>query len=61
MPAPPHVTECKSALLLDKLMRPRSIAVVGASERVDALGTRVIRNLQRLGYQGRIFAGQSAL
>jgi acetate---CoA ligase (ADP-forming) len=55
MSAPPRVAERKSELLLDKLMRPRSIAVVGASERVDALGTRVIRNLQRLGYQGRIF------
>jgi acyl-CoA synthetase (NDP forming) len=40
---------------LERLLRPRSIAVVGASERADALGTRVIRNLQQLGYQGSIF------
>jgi len=42
-------------LSLDKLMNPRSIAVVGASEREDALGSRVIRNLRALGYQGRIY------
>jgi acyl-CoA synthetase (NDP forming) len=40
---------------LDKLMNPRSIAVVGASERQDALGSRVIRNLRALGYTGRIY------
>ena len=36
-------------------MNPRSIAVVGASERADAIGTRVIRNLRALGYTGRIY------
>jgi acyl-CoA synthetase (NDP forming) len=41
---------------LDKLMNPRSIAVVGASaDRADAIGTRVIRNLRSMGYQGRIY------
>jgi acyl-CoA synthetase (NDP forming) len=41
---------------LEKLMNPRSIAVVGASaERADAIGTRVIRNLRSMGYQGRIY------
>jgi acyl-CoA synthetase (NDP forming) len=40
---------------LDKLMNPRSIAVVGASERQEALGSRVIRNLRALGYTGRIY------
>jgi acetate---CoA ligase (ADP-forming) len=44
-----------ATLSLDKLMNPRSIAVVGASEREDALGSRVIRNLRALGYQGRIY------
>ena len=42
-------------LKLDKLMNPQSIAVVGASERPDAIGTRVIRNLRRVGYGGRIY------
>ena len=43
-----------SELSLERLMNPRSIAVVGASERADAIGTRVIRNLRLMGYQGRI-------
>jgi acetate---CoA ligase (ADP-forming) len=40
---------------LNKLFKPQSIAVVGASERSDAIGTRVIRNLRRLGYKGNIY------
>lgn len=39
---------------LAPLMNPRSIAVVGASQRVTR-ATRVIANLQRFGYRGRIF------
>ena len=42
-------------LQLEKLIRPQSIAIVGASERPDAIGTRVIRNLRRFGYSGRIY------
>lgn len=44
-----------SVLPLDKLMRPQSIAVVGASERTDAIGSRVIHNLRVMGYPGRIY------
>ncbi|HUI19016.1 MAG TPA: acetate--CoA ligase family protein [Alphaproteobacteria bacterium] len=43
-----------SDLPLERLMNPRSIAVVGASERADAIGTRVIKNLRLMGYRGRI-------
>lgn len=39
----------------DHLVAPQSIAVVGASERPDAIGTRVIHNLQLMGYAGRIY------
>src|SRR5262245_66406231 len=35
-------------------MKPKSIGVVGASQRVGR-GTRVITNLQKFGYPGRIF------
>jgi acyl-CoA synthetase (NDP forming) len=42
-------------LALDKLLSPRSIAVVGASERPDAIGTRVIRNLRLMGFPGAIY------
>jgi len=43
-------------------MNPRSVAVIGASQRADALpnreprGNRVIRNLKNFGYPGRIVA-----
>lgn len=37
------------------LMKPRSVAVVGASQRMTR-ATRVIANLQRFGYRGRIFS-----
>lgn len=40
---------------LEKLLRPKSIAVVGASERPDAIGTRVVQNLQQIGFTGRIY------
>ncbi len=39
---------------LTPLMRPRSIAVIGASQRMSR-ATRVVGNLQRFGYRGRIF------
>jgi acetyltransferase len=35
-------------------MKPRSVAVVGASERMTR-ATRVVGNLQRFGYRGRVF------
>ena len=44
-----------SSLSLDRLMNPRAIAVVGASERPEAIGTRVINNLRIMGYPGAIY------
>jgi acetate---CoA ligase (ADP-forming) len=41
--------------LLASLFRPRSIAVIGASTREDAIGSRVIRNLRRMGFAGEIY------
>jgi acyl-CoA synthetase (NDP forming) len=41
--------------LLEKLFRPRSIAVIGASTREDAIGFRVIRNLHAMGFGGEIY------
>lgn len=40
---------------LDALFRPASIAIVGASGRSDAAGSRVMRNLRQFGYGGRIY------
>jgi acyl-CoA synthetase (NDP forming) len=39
---------------LDPLLRPRSIAVVGASEREDSMGAWALCNLARGGYEGRV-------
>jgi acyl-CoA synthetase (NDP forming) len=39
---------------LAPLMKPRSIAIIGASQRMSR-ATRVVRNLQSFGYRGRIF------
>lgn len=36
-------------------MRPRSIAILGASPRANTLGNNAVVNLQRYGYAGRIF------
>ncbi|CDN49557.1 Acyl-CoA synthetase (NDP forming) [Neorhizobium galegae bv. orientalis str. HAMBI 540] len=36
------------------LMAPRSVAVVGATERADASSSYVMKNLMRFGYQGQI-------
>jgi acetate---CoA ligase (ADP-forming) len=39
---------------LAPLMKPRSVAIIGASQRMSR-ATRVVRNLQQFGYRGRIF------
>jgi acyl-CoA synthetase (NDP forming) len=43
-------------LPIDKILRPRSIAVVGVSERPEAIGTRVVNNLRKMGFAGRLYA-----
>jgi acyl-CoA synthetase (NDP forming) len=42
-------------LPLNKLMNPRAIAIVGASERPEAIGTRVRNNLRIMGFPGPIY------
>jgi acetate---CoA ligase (ADP-forming) len=39
---------------LDRLLRPRSVAIVGASEKPTALGNQVLANLERHGFAGEI-------
>lgn len=39
---------------LDRLLRPRSVAIVGASEKPGALGNQVLLNLERHGFAGDI-------
>ncbi len=41
---------------LDPLLRPKSVAVVGASKRTDSIGEWALKNLAKGGYKGRIYA-----
>lgn len=41
---------------LEKLFSPRSIAVIGASDRVNSVGMKVFKNLLQADFSGRIFA-----
>ncbi len=41
---------------LGRLLRPTSIAVVGATDRAASYGGEALLNLQRLGYPGRVYA-----
>lgn len=41
-------------LQLDRLLRPRSVAIVGASDKPGALGASVLANLERAGFPGDI-------
>ncbi|MGH8256845.1 MAG: acetate--CoA ligase family protein, partial [Steroidobacteraceae bacterium] len=43
-----------SAAAIERLLRPRSVAVVGASPTPGALGASVIANLERSGYSGAL-------
>lgn len=40
---------------LDRLLRPRSVAIVGASDKPGALGASVLANLERHGFSGDIY------
>jgi acetyltransferase len=39
---------------LDKLFKPRSVALIGASPRSDSVGGVVARNLRRAGFAGEL-------
>lgn len=45
----------RSAHPLDPLLRPASIAVLGASERAHTVGSRVMQNLQHGGFNGPLY------
>ncbi len=42
--------------VLDKFFFPRSIAVVGATEKQDKIGSVVVQNLLQHGYSGKVYA-----
>ncbi len=41
---------------LDKLFRPKSVAIIGASDKVGSLGNLVVRNLLSAGFKGNLYA-----
>jgi len=41
---------------LAPLFEPRSVVLVGASERLEKVGGRVLENLIGAGYRGKLFA-----
>ena len=50
-----HATAYPQGPRLECLLRPRSIAIVGASEKPGSLGDGVLRNLEDVGYPGPLF------
>jgi len=42
-------------LPFDNLFKPKSVAIVGVSERPEAIGTRVVNNLRLMGFNGAIY------
>jgi len=50
------MTKIRQPHRLDPLLRPRSIAILGASEREGTVGSRVVQNLLQGGFEGAIYA-----
>lgn len=40
---------------LNNIFNPKRIAVIGASERKDSIGAKILRNLIEVGYKGVVF------
>ncbi|MCK4313954.1 CoA-binding protein, partial [Candidatus Bathyarchaeota archaeon] len=40
---------------LDKIFNPRRIAVIGASDRENSVGAKLLRNLIGVGYKGVVY------
>jgi len=55
-PAPPvSFTRDQILAAMNRIMRPRSVAVIGASDQTGKIGNSVMRNLVNGGYQGEIY------
>jgi acetyl coenzyme A synthetase (ADP forming)-like protein len=52
---PPRYSQDEILEVMNKLMRPRAIAVVGASESDGKIGNSVMKNLVNGGFQGEIY------
>jgi acyl-CoA synthetase (NDP forming) len=54
MSAPTKTAPPSNSLAIHRLLRPRSVAIVGASPELGSLGGAVLANLERFGYSGAI-------
>jgi acetyl coenzyme A synthetase (ADP forming)-like protein len=52
---PPRYSQAEILEVMNKLMRPRAIAVVGASESEGKIGNSVMKNLVNGGFEGEIY------
>ncbi len=52
---PDTANPAPAASALERLLRPRSVAVVGASDKPGALGTTLLSNLDRNGFAGDVY------
>src|SRR5215475_5103698 len=43
-------------LPIEKILRPKSVAILGVSERPEAIGTRVMNNIRKMGFAGPLYA-----
>lgn len=50
-----HETPALARTMIDRLLRPKSVAVVGASDKPGALGASVLGNLDRNGFCGAVW------
>src|SRR3989337_1933121 len=53
----PNGGKCQSLGIenLDHVFNPKRIAVIGASEREDSVGAKILKNLTSTGYVGEVF------
>ena len=54
-PAPPKYSQAEILETMNRLMRPRAIAVIGASDQPGKIGNSVMRNLVDGGFPGEIY------
>jgi len=42
-------------LNLDKIFNPKSVAIIGASDKKGSVGQAIVKNLTELGYAGKVY------
>jgi len=50
-----NITQYETPTNLSPLLEPRSVAVIGASNNVDKIGYKILKNIIDAGFKGKIF------